>query len=89
LAKVKVKTVIGGLFLQLSLGIFVMKTVFGYTLFKFISDEIQKFLFFTDHGTRLVFGDKFEDHYIAFKVRYIIQFSLSLLVIPRHGTFFE
>jgi nucleoside permease NupC len=66
--KVKIKTIIGGLFLQLSLGLFVMKTDFGYYFFKFISDEMQKFLFFTDHGTKLVFGQNIEDHYITFKV---------------------
>lgn len=41
----------------------------GYYLFKFIGDQMQTFLFFTDSGVKLVFGDKFEQHFIAFKVQ--------------------
>jgi CNT family concentrative nucleoside transporter len=66
--KIVFETVIGGLFLQLTLGLLVMKTDFGYYFFRFLGDEIQNFLYFNDYGTRLVFG-QIEDHFIAFKVR--------------------
>lgn len=54
-----------------------MRSNFGFSFFKFIGDKVQEFLFFTDNGTRLVFGESFEDHFIAFKV----NLSNVLLII--------
>jgi pyrimidine nucleoside transport protein len=45
-----------------------LRTEFGYKLFKFLSDQVTKFLSFTDQGSQLVFGDKYTDHIFAFKV---------------------
>ena len=66
--KIRFRCVLGGLILQFMLGYFVMRSNFGYNFFKFIGNMIQKFLFFTDNGTRLVFGDNYQDHFFAFKV---------------------
>ena len=77
-SRVKVKTVVGGLFLQLALGLFVMRANLGYFLFKFIVEQIQVFLSFTDAGTRLVFGN-IEDHYIAFKAIPVLIFFSSCI----------
>ena len=69
--KVKINTIIGGLILQAVFGLFVMRSKFGYQLFRWIGEEIKKFLFFTDNGTRLVFGN-INDHYFAFRALYLI-----------------
>lgn len=54
--------------MQIVLGVFVMRTEFGIYFFKFLGKQIDKFLSFTDYGSRLVFGVKHTDHFFAFKV---------------------
>ena len=51
-----------------------MRTSFGYYLFKFFGDQVEKFLAFTDEGSKLVFGDRYLDHFFVFKVH--IHFKL-------------
>ncbi len=82
-------TVLWGIGLQLILAIFILKTAIGLTIFKFLGDRAQQFLDFSDAGARFVFGDGFEEHFIAFKVLpTIIFFSafISLAGTPRSST---
>lgn len=46
-----------GLILQIGMGLFVLKTVAGYSIFKAISKFMIKLLDFTQEGTAFVFGD--------------------------------
>jgi pyrimidine nucleoside transport protein len=66
--QIKLQPILGGLFLQFALGLFVIRSSFGYQLFKSIGDKVQDFLYLTDHGTMLVFGPNLTDHFVAFKV---------------------
>lgn len=59
-----------GLEIQFIFGVFLLRTEFGYKLFKFLSDQVIKFLEYTDQGSELVFGEKYTDHIFAFKVCY-------------------
>ncbi len=62
--------------LQFALAVFVLRTTFGYYLFKFLGDEVEKFLAFTDEGSKLVFGSNYLDHFFVFKVtNFQIAFS--------------
>ena len=66
--------------MQIILGVFVMRTLFGFHLFKFLGKEIDKFLSYTDYGSRLVFGINHKDHFFAFKV-----FIYSITRINEHS----
>lgn len=62
-----------------------MRSDFGYYLFKFCGNQIEKFLSYTDYGSRLVFGSNFEDHYFVFKVRSALKMNNAseLLIINK------
>ena len=83
-------TVLWGVALQLFLGIMILKTAIGLQTFQFLGNVASKFLDFSDSGAKLVFGEGFEEHFIAFKILpTIIFFSafISLLyyyrILPR------
>lgn len=57
-----------GLEIQFIFGVFLLRTEFGYKLFRYLSDQVTKFLGYTDQGSMLVFGEKYTDHIFAFKV---------------------
>jgi nucleoside permease NupC len=67
-AQINFRIVISGVLIQIILGVIVMRTRFGFYLFKFLGNQVAKFLNYTDYGTRLVFGVKHTDHFFAFKV---------------------
>lgn len=57
-----------GLEIQFIFGVFLLRTEFGYKLFKYFSDQVTLFLGYTDEGSMLVFGEKYIDHIFAMKV---------------------
>lgn len=76
--KVNFYTLTVGILIQFILGVFILRSEFGYQLFKFLGAEISNFLDYTDNGCRLVFGDSFADHFFAFKVNLNFFFNLNL-----------
>ncbi|WP_036481605.1 NupC/NupG family nucleoside CNT transporter [Myxosarcina sp. GI1] len=77
-------TVLWGIGLQLILAVFILKTAIGLTIFKFLGDRAQQFLDFSDSGARFVFGDGFEEHFIAFKVLPTIIFFSAFISLLYH-----
>ena len=84
------QTVFWGVALQLILGVFILKTRVGLNIFQFLGSLVRQFLDFSDEGAKLVFGDGFEEHFIAFKILPTIIFVsafISLLyyynILPR------
>jgi CNT family concentrative nucleoside transporter len=55
-SKIEWRTVAAGLFLQVALALFVIKTEWGRELFLFLGAVVGKFLAFSDEGARFVFG---------------------------------
>ena len=55
--------------LQFVLGLFILRTKVGFMIFDFLGDLVQTFLDYTDEGAIFVFGDTYQDHFFAFKVR--------------------
>jgi CNT family concentrative nucleoside transporter len=55
-SKIEWRTVAAGLFLQVALALFVIKTEWGRELFLFLGAVVGKFLAFSDQGARFVFG---------------------------------
>jgi nucleoside permease NupC len=67
-SKIKLETIFGGLILQFGLGMMVLRSEFGYNVFKSIGDTVQNFLALSDAGTTMVFGQNLQEHFLVFKV---------------------
>ena len=64
------RPVIGGFILQFFFASIILKTPAGFTVFKFLGDNVQTFLSYTNSGTEFVFGKKYMDVF-AIKVNFI------------------
>ncbi len=81
---IKWTTVGWGLGLQFILGLFILKTSFGLIIFEWLGNTIKTLLDYSDVGAKFVFGDAFEEHFIAFKVLPTIIFFASFIAILYH-----
>ncbi len=77
-------TVLWGVALQLILGVFILKSAIGLTVFQFLGSGVRQFLDFSDQGAKLVFGDGFEEHFIAFKILPTIIFFSAFISLLYH-----
>ena len=77
-------TVLWGIALQLILGVLILKTTTGLAVFQFLGSLVQQFLDFSDEGAKLVFGDGFEEHFIAFKILPTIIFFSAFISLLYH-----
>ncbi|XP_046373166.2 solute carrier family 28 member 3-like isoform X2 [Haliotis rufescens] len=85
--QVRWRPVLGGFTLQFYFAVLILKWDIGYRVFYFLGKEIQKFLAFTDFGSKFVFGDKYTDHIFAMKVLpVIIFFSCFISILYYLGT---
>ena len=75
-------TVLWGIGLQLILAVFILKTAIGLIIFKFLGDRARQLLDFSDAGAKFIFGEGFEEHFIAFKVLPTIIFFSALISLP-------
>ena len=78
------QTVLWGVALQLILGVLILKSEIGLTVFQFLGSLISQFLDFSDQGAKLVFGDGFEEHFIAFKILPTIIFFSAFISLLYH-----
>jgi CNT family concentrative nucleoside transporter len=78
---VRWRTVAWGIALQVAVAVFIIKTPLGFSIFSFVGTLVGKFLDFSDGGARFVFGDKFTDHFFAFKVLPTIIFVSSAMTL--------
>jgi concentrative nucleoside transporter, CNT family len=78
---VRWRTVAWGIALQVAIAVIIIKAPFGFGVFSFIGMLVGKFLDFSDAGSRFVFGEKFADHFFAFKVLPTIIFVSSAMTV--------
>ena len=71
----------GGLLLQFSLALFILKTPVGVSLFQGIGAMFTAILGFTDAGSIFVFGKESSHHFIAFRVLPTIIFVSSVMSV--------
>ena len=64
---------LSGIEIQFIFAVLLMRTEFGYQLFKYLSAQVTVFLEYTDRGSSLVFGEKYTDHRFAFQVKYLLS----------------
>jgi CNT family concentrative nucleoside transporter len=82
--KIPWRVVVGGLLLQFIFGWIILKTAPGQFVFSGLSDGFSAMLDFVDVGSKFVFGEKFRDHYFAFKVIPTIIFFSALMSVLYH-----
>ncbi|MGK7929835.1 MAG: NupC/NupG family nucleoside CNT transporter [Microcystaceae cyanobacterium] len=78
------RTLALGIILQFSLGIFILKTPFGLSLFQILGNGVTAFLNYADEGSKFVFGENYAQFFIAFKVLPTIVFFSSFITILYH-----
>lgn len=76
--------VLWGIGLQVILAVLILKTQPGFVVFEFLGNAVSQFLNFSDQGAKFVFGEGFQDHFIAFKVLPTIIFFSSFISILYH-----
>jgi CNT family concentrative nucleoside transporter len=81
---VRWQPVLWGIALQLMLAVLILKTAPGLAVFKLLGDGVTRFLDFSDAGAKFVFGDKFTEHFIAFKILPTIIFFSSFINLLYH-----
>lgn len=81
--------VLWGIGLQFILAVLILKTKPGFAVFEFLGKSVSQFLNFSDQGAKFVFGEAFQDHFIAFKVLPTIIFFSSFISILYHYGFLQ
>jgi concentrative nucleoside transporter, CNT family len=76
--------VLWGIALQLIFALIILKTAPGLALFKWLGDVVSTFLNYSDIGAKFVFGEKIEEHLIAFKILPTIIFFSSFINLFYH-----
>ncbi|XP_048845911.1 solute carrier family 28 member 3-like isoform X2 [Brienomyrus brachyistius] len=73
------RTLLWGIGLQFLFGILILRTRAGYLTTDWIGKQVEVFLAYTDAGSKFVFGEKFEDHFFAFKILPIVIFFSTVV----------
>ena len=76
--------VLWGIALQLIFAVLILKTTPGLAVFQFLGNCVTQFLNFSDQGAKFLFGETFEEHFIAFKVLPTIIFFSSFINVLYH-----
>ncbi|MDB9509980.1 NupC/NupG family nucleoside CNT transporter [Kamptonema animale CS-326] len=76
--------VLWGIALQLILAVLIIRTQPGFILFQFLGDVMQQLLNFSDAGAKFVFGEKFQEQFVAFKILPTIIFFSSFVSVLYH-----
>ncbi|XP_071941628.1 solute carrier family 28 member 3-like [Antedon mediterranea] len=79
--QIKWRPVIWGLVLQFLLGLFVLRTDIGLTIFDWLGDIVTIFLGFANVGAEFVFGENYLDHYFAFSVLPVVIYFSSVISV--------
>ncbi|XP_062062793.1 solute carrier family 28 member 3 [Lepus europaeus] len=73
------RPVFWGIGLQFLLGLLILRTRPGFIAFDWLGKQVQTFLGYTDAGASFVFGEKYTDHFFAFKVLPIVVFFSTVM----------
>ncbi|KAG2466023.1 HNRPK protein, partial [Polypterus senegalus] len=71
------RTVFSGVGLQFVFGVFILRTQIGYDAFAWSGKQMETFLQYSNVGSEFVFGEKYTDHFFAFKVGWIMQLVMA------------
>ena len=82
--KIELRTIAAGLLLQIALGMLILWSPPGQTLFEQANAGVLKIIQFSNAGAQMVFGEKYTEHFFAFSVLPSIVFLSSLMAILFH-----
>ncbi|EHA99686.1 Solute carrier family 28 member 3, partial [Heterocephalus glaber] len=68
-----------GIGIQFVLGLLILRTKPGFIAFDWLGRQVQTFLGYTDAGAVFVFGEKYTDHFFAFKILPIVVFFSTVM----------
>lgn len=77
-AKVNWHTIFWGIALQYVFALLILRTYWGYAIFKWLGDRVTEILDYSMAGVLFVFGDTYADHFFATKVLSVVVFLFSL-----------
>ncbi|XP_063769863.1 solute carrier family 28 member 3 isoform X2 [Pseudophryne corroboree] len=87
--KVNWRQVFWGIGLQFLLGLLILRTKPGFDAFNWLGIQVQTFLEYSDTGSKFVFGDKYIDHFFAFKVLPIVIFFSTIMSMLYYTGFMQ
>lgn len=79
-----VRAIVGGLALQMTFAVLVLKTTPGKAFFAAANDAANAVLECVDAGCDFVFGEGYREHFFAFRVLGSIVFFSSLMAVLHH-----
>ncbi|KAM7076729.1 solute carrier family 28 member 3 [Ciconia maguari] len=83
------RPVFSGIGMQFILGLLILRTKVGFDVFNWLGIQIQTFLDYSDTGAKFVFGEKYTDHFFAFKVLPIVVFFSTVMSMLYHVGFMQ
>ncbi|NXP56592.1 S28A3 protein, partial [Heliornis fulica] len=83
------RPVFSGITMQFILGLLILRTKTGFDVFNWLGIQIQTFLEYSDTGAKFVFGEKYMDHFFAFKVLPIVVFFSTVMSMLYHVGFMQ
>ncbi|XP_074850270.1 solute carrier family 28 member 3 isoform X1 [Carettochelys insculpta] len=83
------RPVFWGIGIQFILGLLILRTKAGFGVFNWLGRQIQIFLEYADDGAKFVFGEKYTDHFFAFKVLPIVVFFSTVMSMLYHIGFMQ
>ncbi|XP_010724097.1 solute carrier family 28 member 3 isoform X1 [Meleagris gallopavo] len=83
------RPVFSGIVMQFILGLLLLRTKLGFDTFNWLGIQIQTFLEYSDTGAKFVFGEKYTDHFFAFKVLPIVVFFSTVMSMLYHIGFMQ
>ena len=78
------RPVVGGLALQFAFALLILRTAWGQAAFQAAGTFFTTLLDFVDAGSTFVFGQGFQEHFIAFKILPTIIFFSALMSLLYH-----
>ncbi len=78
------RLILSGLGLQFLFGLIILRTAPGEAFFEGARYLVAKIMSFSDEGARFLFGDGFQEHFVAFSVLSTIIFISSLTAVLFH-----
>ncbi|XP_052557525.1 solute carrier family 28 member 3 [Tympanuchus pallidicinctus] len=83
------RPVFSGIVMQFILGVLILRTKLGFDVFNWLGIQTQTFLEYSDTGAKFVFGEKYTDHFFAFKVLPIVVFFSTVMSMLYHIGFMQ
>ncbi|XP_069632164.1 solute carrier family 28 member 3 isoform X2 [Haliaeetus albicilla] len=88
-SRVAWRPVFSGIGMQFILGLLILRTKVGFAVFNWLGIQIQTFLEYSDTGAKFVFGEKYMNHFFAFKVLPIVVFFSTVMSMLYHIGFMQ